>query len=125
MVNSSQKIDIAPEGGFKGFGPLGLEKGGAEGAISTFSKFISSAIGLMTIIAIIWFIFTFFIGAIGIITAGGDKQALESSRKKIVNGIIGFVVTIAAIFVIRLIGALLGLPDILNLSGLFELIQIQ
>ncbi|KKU10259.1 MAG: hypothetical protein UX13_C0016G0016 [Candidatus Woesebacteria bacterium GW2011_GWB1_45_5] len=113
-------IDLAPAGGFKGIGPLGS----GENAIVTFSGFISSAIGLMTIIAFIWFVFTFFIGAIGIISAGGDKQALENSRKKIVNGIIGLVVTISAIFVIRLAGALLGIPDILNLSGLFELIQM-
>jgi len=124
MKNYIADIPIAPQGGFKGFGPLG-EIGSEGEGISVFSKFISSAIGLMTIIAIIWFIFTFFIGAIGIITAGGDKQALESARKKIVNGVIGFVVTIAAIFVIRLIGALLGIPDILNLSNLFNLIQIQ
>lgn len=115
-------IPVAPPGGFKGFGKLGLETGGSSGALGIFSNFISSAIGLMTIIAIIWFIFTFFIGAIGIITAGGDKQALESSRKKITSGIIGLVVTIAAIFVIDLISTLLGFGDIgiLNLEGLFS-----
>ncbi len=73
----------------------------------------------MTIIAIIWFVFSFIIGAIGIISAGGDKAALESARKKIVSAITGLIVVIAAIFIVRLIGFLIGIPNILNLTQLF------
>ena len=109
-----------PLGQLKGFGPLGLEGDSlATNADITFTKFINSVIGLMTIIAIIWFIFVFFIGAIGIISSGGDKGKIESSRKNITNGIIGLVVVIAAIFIIKLIGFLLGIPDILNFNYLF------
>ena len=111
-----------PLGQLKGFGPLGTPK---DSGINTFANFISSAIGLMTIIAIIWFVFTFFIGAIGIISAGGDKNALEGARKKITTGLIGLVVVIAAIFIIQLIGTLLGIGNILGLSQLFEQIQIK
>ena len=112
-------IKLAPAGGFKGFGKLGLEDGGATNADLVFTQFISSAIGVMTIIAFIWFIFVFFIGAIGIISSGGDKQALETAKKKITSGIIGVVVVIAAIFVIKLIGFLIGVPDILNFASMF------
>lgn len=101
-------------GKLSGYGPLGENVGNG---VSVFSNFLSSAIGLLTIIAGIWFIFTFFIGAIGIITAGSDKQALENSRKKIVTGIIGLVVTISAIFVVKLIGTIFGI-DFLNIAGL-------
>ncbi len=108
-------------GHLQGFGPLGNP---TDSGINTFSNFISSTVGLMTIIAIIWFVFTFMIGAIGIISAGGDKQALESSRKKIITGIIGLTVVIVALFVIQLIGTLLGI-DILNLPALFNQILIK
>ena len=118
---AQSSIPLAPSGGFTGFGPLGNITS-KEDAVSTFSKFISSAIGLMTIVAILWFIFVFIIGAIGIISAGGDKAALETAKKKITTGIIGFVVTIASIFVIKLIGYLIGIPDILNFGLLFSLI---
>lgn len=114
MMNIAQ--GEIPLGDLKGIGKLGDP--GGEG-ISVFTKFLTSAIGLMTIIAIIWFIFVFFTGAIGIIGAGSDKQALENSRKKIVTGIIGLVVTIAAIFVIRLIGTIFGI-NFLDLPGLFK-----
>ncbi len=114
-------IDLAPQGGFTGAkNGQGLLAGGG---IETFSRFISSTIGLMTIIAIIWFIFVFFTGAIGIVSSGGDKQALESARKKITTGIIGLVVVVASIFIIKLIGYLIGIPDILNITKLFGQIQ--
>ncbi|HTK03150.1 MAG TPA: hypothetical protein VL401_00025 [Alphaproteobacteria bacterium] len=122
MKNLAQ-LNLAPNGGFKGFGPLGDPKG--TDGINIFSKFISSAVGLMTIIAIIWFVFSFITGAIGILASGGDKQALENAKKKITTGIVGLIVVILAIFIIRLIGFLLGLPDILNISTLFGLIQIK
>lgn len=110
-----------PLGELKGFGPLGNPTGTG---VKTFTKFISSTIGLMTIIAIIWFIFVLITGAIGWIGAGGDKAAVESARKRIVNGLIGLVVIVAAIFIIDLVGKLIGIPDILNLELLFTQIQI-
>lgn len=122
VQGNSGGVNIAPNGGFTGFGKLGLQGSSATNADITFSNFISSAIGLMTIIAIIWFVFTFLIGAFGIMTAGGDKGALESARKKIMNGLIGLVVVIAAIFVIKLIGYLIGIPDILNFASLFSIV---
>lgn len=114
MNTLAQDLDF---GELKGFGPLGNP--GPTGGVGIFTNFISSAIGLMTIIAFIWFVFSFLTGAIGIITAGSDKQALENARKRIVSGIIGVVVVISAIFIISLIGTLFGI-QILNLPSLFS-----
>src|SRR5689334_10568436 len=114
MTNKLADLNIAPNGGFTGFGPLGTA--GSNGA-TVFSNFISSVVGVMTIVAIIWFVFTFMTGAIGIISDGSDKNALEGSRKKIVNGTIGLVVTVAAIFIINLVGYLLGFKNILDIGA--------
>ena len=112
MKNLAAELNF---GTLRGFGPLGLEgKPDASGAMGVFSTFISSAIGLITIIAIIWFVFVFIMGAIGIISSGGDKQAMESARKKITSGAIGLVVVIVGMFVIQLIGRIIGIPEILN-----------
>lgn len=110
-------ISIAPENGFRGLGdgPLANVQGNG---ISTLSSVISMAIGVMTVVAIIWFVFVFITGAIGMIGAGGDKQAMETARKKITTGIIGLVVVIAAIFIFDLIGTIFGI-DLLNISKLF------
>jgi hypothetical protein len=98
---------------WSGIGPLGLENLASASSMEIFTSFLSATIGLLTVIAGIYFVILFMLGAIGILASGGDKQALESARKKITTGLIGLVVTISAIFVISLIGYLLGL-DILN-----------
>lgn len=116
-MNSLAQINF---GTLHGFGTLGLEGGGS--GIDIFTGIISSAIGLMTVVAFIWFVFNFIMGAIGIMTAGGDKQKLENSRQKIVNGIIGVVVVILAVSVISFIGFLFKIP-FLDLRTLFTQIQ--
>ncbi|KKT67477.1 MAG: hypothetical protein UX25_C0022G0006 [Candidatus Woesebacteria bacterium GW2011_GWC2_45_9] len=121
MRNLLTQVNLAPEGGFKGIGPLGLDEG--QSPLGVFTQFISSAIGLMTIIAIIWFIFVLISGAIGIISAGGDKASLESARKRITTGIIGLVVVVAGIFIIDLIGSLIGI-DVLNIEDLVNKLPI-
>lgn len=109
-------------GQLRGVGPLGFENSDPSSAVKVFSNFISGVIGVLTIIAIIWAVFTLIMGAIGIISSGGDKQALESARKKITNGIIGLVVVIISLFIIQIIGYLLGITDILNIQTLFNLV---
>ncbi|HUC94594.1 MAG TPA: hypothetical protein VMR19_01125 [Candidatus Saccharimonadales bacterium] len=118
-------IPIGPSGsGFTGIGtgPLANPNGGA-GAVSVFSGFISDVIGVMTIVAIIWAVFSLITGAIGIISSGGDKQALENARKKITTGIIGLIIVIIALLIIELIGYFLGVGDLLNITNLFSLIK--
>lgn len=118
MIKYLADIKLAPPGGFTGAkNGQGLLAPGA--GIETFTKFISSSIGLMTIVGFIWFIYIFIIGAIGIISSGGDKQALEAARKKITTAIIGVVVIVAAIFLVKLIGFIIGVPNILNIGDLF------
>ena len=124
MKNLLTQTEVFKGEPFRGFGKLGLEGESGEGAIDTFAKFISSAIGLLTIVAIIWFIFVLFAGAMGMMSAGGDKAALETSRKRITTGLVGLVVVILGIFIVDLVGTLIGIP-VLNLEELFSLIQIN
>lgn len=111
-------IPIAPSGGFKGFGPLGTVTS-KSGALLTFSGFISTVIGVMTIVAFVWFVITFFSGVVSIIGSGGDKQALETAKKKISTSIIGLVITVAAIFIVEIIGQIFGI-NILSFTALFN-----
>ncbi len=120
MINYLFQIPLAPGGGFRGIGPLGLEGSATTGAANVFTRFLSITIGIMTIVAIIWFIFLFIAGAYGIMSSGGDKQALEGARKKITTGLIGLVVTIAAIFIVNLVGNFIGIPNILDIEALLD-----
>lgn len=113
MINILLAQEEHPLGGsFKGKGPLGETWRFAlrpEDAIGMFNKVISNIVGIMTVAAGLWFIFQFFIGAFSWMTAGGDKAAMENAQKKITNAVIGLVIIVAAIFIIDLLGRLLGL----------------
>lgn len=107
-------------GTFEGIGPLGLEGAEAETAGQVFNKIISGAIGLITIVGIIWFVITLITGAVGIMTAGSDKNALEGAKKRIVNGLIGLVILVAGIFIVGLIGRIFGISNILDPASFIE-----
>jgi len=113
-------IDLFPPGGFKGFGTFGLEGISSDTAGVVFGILISRIVGVITIVAFIWFLFIFITGAISIIGAGSDKQALETAKKKITTGLIGLVVTVAAIFIVRFVGSFLGIENFLSPAKLIE-----
>lgn len=123
-MNHLSQIPLSPQGGFKGQGAIGLS-GQNPNAISIFTKILSATIGLLTVVVFIWFVIKLIIGAIGIITAGGDKGKLESARNGIVIGILGVVVVIAAIFLVDLFGYLFGIPDILNPAQWVSFLEIK
>lgn len=85
-------------------------------AISTFVNILSNIIGVMTIIAVIWFTFVLFTGAIGWLASGGDKTKLQNAQKQITTGIIGLILVLSATFLIDLIGSLIGIPNILSVA---------
>lgn len=123
-TNKLADIKFAPDGGFKGFGPLGLE----ENALTydaTFQNFISSVIGIISIIAIIWFVIIVITSGISYMSAGSDQKATEAARKKITNGLVGLLITIFGIFIIRLAGQLLNIPNILSIPALLDTIKIK
>lgn len=117
------QIDLGTIGGPReGFGPFGnLDLSSVSEAASAFTSIISSIIGIMTVIAGIWFFFTLIIGAFGYLTAGGDPKKIESATKRIGNGLTGLIVIVLAYALIWLIGAILGL-DILNPQDVIELL---
>jgi hypothetical protein len=107
----------------QGLGKLGFETTMISQGPTLFSSILSTAIGLMTMIAAIWFMFVFLTGAISIISSGGEKGAYENAQKKIRTGLTGLIVTVAAIFLVDFIGWIIGI-DLLNIEGLINLIKI-
>ncbi|OGM28034.1 hypothetical protein A3D00_05470 [Candidatus Woesebacteria bacterium RIFCSPHIGHO2_02_FULL_38_9] len=103
-------------GKLEGLGILGI---GSPSAPNIFNSVLSLTIGLLSVVAGIWFLIQIIIGGIGIVGSGGDKAALTSARQKITNGLIGIIVVIAGVFIAKLIGDLLGI-DILNPGNFVE-----
>lgn len=110
--------------GEEGFGPWGWLGGTKDvgEAAGEFTWIISRIIGVMTVVAGIWFFFMIIIGAYGYLTAGGDSKKIEESTKKITSALTGLIVIVLAYAFISLIGKLLGFPQILDPQDIIELL---
>ena len=114
-MNKLADIPLYPSPKIEGRGFIGLE--GIPSILSpiVFARVISITIGIMTVVAFIYFLFLLMIGAIGVMTAGGDKAKVAEARSKITSGLIGLVIVISAIFIVQLITSFFGI-DIGNLQ---------
>ena len=101
-------------GNIVGIGPFGFENNSTSEACTLFEGLISSVIGLMTMIAGIWFIILLITSAYSWMSSGGDKGAVETARKKMINAVIGLVIVVAALFIADLLGGLIGFPTLTN-----------
>lgn len=122
-IKTGEGKPLGQIGGEEGFGPWGnLGKyTDISQAAGVFTSIISRIIGVMTIVAGIWFIFQFIIGAYGYMTAAGDQQKIANATKKITTALIGLVIIVAAYAIISLLGVLLGF-EILHPEKLIPLI---
>lgn len=84
-----------------------------ENTATQLNNVISVVIGVMTIVAALWFIFQFLTAGYLWINSGGDKHNLEIARDRILNNIIGLIVVIATWVIMGVVGKIFGL-DILN-----------
>ena len=104
-------------GNISGIGPYGQNSAGPNTAVMMFVSLISNTIGLMTILAGIYFLFQLIISGYRWISSGGDKQDVSDAQKRITNSLIGIVLVVAAYSLNALIGYILGL-DTINIGGL-------
>lgn len=82
-----------------------------EGVGSLVSLFLNIAFVLSGLILLFFFI----MGGIGLIGSAGesDPQKLEQSKKTITSALIGFIIVFASYWIVKLIGQLLGISDLI------------
>lgn len=104
--------DLGPIGGEKdtGLGPWSwlFREEDVSSAAGIFTDILSRVIGVMTVVAGLFFMFNIFIAAYGFLHAGGSDEKIKQSTDNLLHSIIGLVVVIAAYALISLLGALLG-----------------
>lgn len=84
-----------------------------EGALTNLEAFISNVIGVLTVFATIFFVVYFLIAALSWVTSGGDSGKLQTARERMLHGVLGLIIVVAAYGIIGLIGSIIGF-DILN-----------
>lgn len=108
-----------PIGNFIGIGEIAnINRGVPVGsALAIFAQTISAIIGVLTTAAGLWFIFQIIMGAVGWLSAGSDKQALDNAKKRLTNAIVGLLIVVASFALIGIVGLFLGI-DLYNVVGL-------
>jgi len=86
---------------------------------------ISSIIGFLTLVAVIWFMFQLMISGISWITAGGDKAKLTEARDRLTNAFIGLIIVVAGWALLSLVGIFFGWTDITNPANILSKIQFK
>lgn len=93
-----------------------LSPGGTDNSKLVGNKFnaiVSSIIGLLTIIAGLWFLIQIIVAGYGWIGSGGDGKKVTEARDKITNSLIGLLMVVIAWVIVAIVGQLIGL-NILN-----------
>lgn len=101
-------------------GPLG--SAGSNSA-SLLANILSATIGILTVIAAIWFVFKLISGAIGVISAGGDAGKIAKARGDITYALVGLIIIITSTVISNFIFTVLGIPGILNLGPMIDVIS--
>lgn len=109
MDRSLAVVDIGET--FLGPGNLVL-KNPFTGVPATVSLFLNIAFTLAGIVLLFFFI----LGGIGLISGAGknDPQKAEQSKKTITSAVVGFVVVFVAYWIVKLVGQLIGVDDLIK-----------
>lgn len=112
-----------PIGNITGVGSLSMNSLGCTGgiacALGKFGSVISIVIGVVTVCAGLWFMMQVFSSGFQWLTSGGDKQALESARKRLTHAIIGLLMVVLSYALISIVGLVFGL-NILSVAGVLN-----
>jgi cytochrome bd-type quinol oxidase subunit 2 len=102
-------------GSVVGIGKLGLEDKviTSESVKTQFSGTLSTIITSLTVVGGLAFVIFFTLGGLKWLTAGGDKAKVSEAQQQMTQGVIGLVAMVAGLFVVGVVGGVLGI-DILN-----------
>jgi succinate dehydrogenase/fumarate reductase cytochrome b subunit len=110
MNNLSAAFDI----GSKFFGE-GSTNPLAGNDLTGVAKVVSMFLNIAFVLAGLILLFFFILGGIGLIGSAGaeNPQKTEQSKKTITSAVIGFVVVFASYWIVKLVGQLLGIENLI------------
>ncbi len=79
-------------------------------------KVIGSIVTFFVIAAIIFFVFSFFLGGISWIMSQGEEAKIKTARDKITSSLVGLLIVFSIFALLRLIGYLFGLTGLERLE---------
>ncbi len=98
---------------------IGKFQTGLSDPASNLETFISTIVGVLTVVAGLGFLLYFLLGGLTWITAGGDKNNTAKAQKQMTDATIGLIVVVVAYFIAGIVGFVLGI-DILKPADMLK-----
>lgn len=86
---------------------------------------ISSIIGFLSVVAVIFFVIQIILAGYGFISASGDEKKVEAARKKLTDSILGLTIIVVAFGLGALLTNILGFGKIFDLNSVINLLKFQ
>ncbi len=85
------------------------------GDLDSVGKLVTLFLNISFVLAGLILLFFFIMGGIGMISSAGknDPKAAEQAKQTITSALIGFIVVFASYWIVKLIGQLLGIDNLL------------
>lgn len=98
-------------GSFKPVGNNVINQGSNSNTqvLTNLELFISQLLGLLTVVASIFFIVNMMLAALTWVTAGGDSGKIQKARDAMIQNVIGLIIVVGSYGIIGLIGSIVGL----------------
>lgn len=123
------QVNIGGQIGGPGLGVFGEREysgqGGAVNALTDITNAVSSIIGVMTIVAGIWFLIHIIIGGLRWVGSEGDKTKLQEAQNRITNAFVGLIIVVAGWSILALTGRFLGFENILIPTTIIDQLGLQ
>ena len=106
------------------FTGLGVDPGSTTGSgTAALEKIVSQVLGVLTVIAVIYFAVQIILAGYAFISAEGDEKKVETARKSLTYGVLGLVIVVVAVGLGTLLATLAGIPNVLDLEAMFGKMQ--
>ncbi len=83
--------------------------------LNSIADIVSLFLKISFVLAGLILLFYFIFGGIGMIANAGqdDPQKMEQAKKTLTSALIGFIIVFASFWIVKLIGQLIGMPNII------------
>jgi hypothetical protein len=98
----------------------GIQVSSQTGSVTMLEKIISTIIGVLTVVGVIYFTIQIILAGFSLIASQGDPKEFQSAKKRLTINIIGLAIIILAYGLGALIAKLLGMTSIFDLSTVFK-----
>ena len=85
--------------------------------LDNITSYISSIVGMLTIIASIWFLFMILFAGYEWISAGGDSKKIGSARDRITHAFVGLVIVVGSWSLLAVAGQFFGFDTLIGSSS--------